>query len=83
MWKLKRVTVWESAKEIDHARLYVIFFVSKTSKRYRNTGIYGYEDVSTEIMEVRKLLWEKVLEYRRQGKYAFLNYRKIVVRDNS
>ena len=51
--------------------------------KLKDTGIYVYEDFSNETMEVRKSLWEKLLECRRQDKYAFLNYRKIVVRDNS
>ena len=57
--------------------------ILQNAKKLKDAGIYVYEDFSNETMEVRKSLWEKVLEYRRQGKYASLNYRKIVVRDNS
>ena len=57
--------------------------ILQNAKKLKDTGIYAYEDFSNETMEVRKSLREKVLEYRRQGKYAYLNYRKIVVRDNS
>ena len=57
--------------------------ILQNAKKLKDAGIYVYEDFSNETMEVRKSLWEKVLEYRRQGKYASLNYRKTVVRDNS
>ena len=33
-------------------------------------------------MELRKELWQEVLEYRRQNKFAYLNYRFVVVRDH-
>ena len=57
--------------------------ILQNAKKLKDTGIYAYDDFSNETMEVRKSLQEKVLDYRRQGKYAYLNYRKIVVRDNS
>ena len=57
--------------------------ILQNANKLKDTGIYVYQDFSNGTMEVRKSLWEIVLEYRRQGKYAFLNYRKIVVRDNS
>ena len=34
-----------------------------------------------KAMSLRKTLWEKVLQYRRQNKFACLNYRSIIVRD--
>ena len=43
-----------------------------------NIYIYNCRDT----IELRKQLWEDVLEYRRQGKYAYFNYRSIVVRDH-
>ena len=50
-------------------------------KKLKGSGIFIYEDFCRGDMELGKSLWEKVLEYRRQGKYAYLNYRAIVVRD--
>ena len=32
-------------------------------------------------MELRKSLWEDVLQHRQQNKIAYLNYRSIVVKD--
>ena len=53
------------------------------AKKLKDTGTFVYEDFCSDTMELRKSIWEKVLEYRRQGKYAYLNYRTIVVRDKS
>ena len=50
-------------------------------KKLRDTGIYIYEDFSKDTMSLLKTLWEKVLQYRRQNKFAYLNYRSIIVRD--
>ena len=33
-------------------------------------------------MELRKKLWNKVLEYRKQNKFVYLNYRSIVVQEH-
>ena len=52
-------------------------------KRLRNTGILIYEDFSKYTMELRKSLWEQVLEYRKQNKLACLNYRSIILRDHN
>ena len=53
----------------------------EVTKRYWN--MYINEDFCSDTMELRKLIWEKLLEYCRQSKYAYLNYRAIVVRDKS
>ena len=37
-------------------------------------------NVLKDNMELRKSLWEQVLEYRKQNKFACLNYRSIIVR---
>ena len=36
------------------------------ARKLKGTGIYIYEDFSQDTMELRKSLWEQVLEYRRQ-----------------
>ena len=51
------------------------------AKKLKDTGIYIYEDFSKDTMDLRKTLWEKVLQYRRQNKLACLNYRSTIVRD--
>ena len=53
------------------------------SNKLRNTGTYICEDFCDDKMALRKLLWDKVLEYRRQNKIPYSNYRSIVVRDKS
>ena len=55
--------------------------VLKNAKYLKGTDMYVYEDLCKDTMELRKTLWNQVLEYRRQNKFAYLNYRSIVVRD--
>ena len=52
--------------------------ILQNSKKLKDTGIILYEDFCSDTMELRKLLWEKG-----KGKYAYLNYRTIAVRDKS
>ena len=47
----------------------------------KDTGIFIYEDFSEATMELRKPLWEEVLQHQQQMKIAYLNYRSIVVKD--
>ena len=54
----------------------------KTAKLLENNGIFIYEGFCKDSMELSKELWQEVLEYRRQNKFAYLNYRSIVVRDH-
>ena len=55
--------------------------ILKNAKHLKGSGIYIYEGFCKETIELRKTLWDQVLEYRRQNKFAYLNYRSIVVRD--
>ena len=48
--------------------------ILNNAKKLRETGIYIYKDFSKDTMDLRKTLWEKVLQYRRQNKFACLNY---------
>ena len=57
--------------------------ILKIEKKLKNSGIYIYEDFCSDTMELRKSLWEEVMEHRRQGKFAFLNYRSIIVRNHN
>ena len=57
--------------------------ILQNAKKLKDTGTFIYEEFCSDTMELRKSLWEKVLEYCQQGKYAYLNYRTIVVRDKS
>ena len=57
--------------------------VLNNAKKLKNTGIFIYEDFSKDTMELRKSLWEQVLEYWKQIKFACLNYRSVIVRDHN
>ena len=37
--------------------------ILNNAKKLRDTGIYIYEDFSKDTMDLRKTLWEKVLQY--------------------
>ena len=51
-------------------------------KKLRDTAIYIYENFSRIYeKDLRKTLWEKVLEYRGQNKFVCLYYRSIIVRE--
>ena len=41
--------------------------ILQNAKKLNNTVIYIYEDFCKDTMELRKSLWEEVLNYRRQG----------------
>ena len=56
--------------------------ILKNGKKLKGTGIYIYEDYSRETMELRKKLWEVVKRHRQNGKFSYLQYRTVVVRDN-
>ena len=55
--------------------------ILRNAKLLKNTGIFIYEDFCDDTMELRKTLWEEVLQHRRENKIAYLNYRSVVVRD--
>ena len=56
--------------------------ILKSAKCLKDTGIFIYEDFCKDTMDLRKKLWNKVLEYRKQKKYPHFNYRSIVVREH-
>ena len=55
--------------------------IIQSSKKLKNAGIFIYEDFCKDTMDLRKQLWEKVLEHRANNKISYLNYRSIVVRN--
>ena len=55
--------------------------IIQSLKKLKNTGIFIYEDFCKDTMDLRKQLWEKVLEHRANNKISYLNYRSIVVRN--
>ena len=56
--------------------------VIQNSKKLKNTSIFVYVDFCKDTMDLRKQLWDKVLEHRANNKIAYLNYRSIVVRNH-
>ena len=44
--------------------------ILNNAKKLKDMGIYIYEDFSKDTMELKKSLWEQVLEYRKQNKFA-------------
>ena len=57
--------------------------ILQNAMKLKNTGIYIYEDFCNSTMELRKSLWTEVLNHRHQGKFAYLNYRRVVARYDS
>lgn len=55
--------------------------ILKNISTLKDTGIYINEDYSKETMVIRQELWKKVLELRKEGKYAILQYDKIYSRN--
>lgn len=76
-------------KKRDKARMIVLKLKSwkdkerilKEAKRLKGTNIFISEDYSKETMEIRSELWKKVKKHREDGKYAVINYKSLVVRD--
>ena len=55
--------------------------VMQHAKKLKGTGIYINEDYSRETVIIRQNLWDEVKTLRDQGKYAKLQYDRIVSRD--
>ena len=55
--------------------------ILKSRFKLKETGIYINEDYSDETIKIRNDLMPQVKRYRNEGKFAFLQYDRIVVRD--
>ena len=55
--------------------------IIRSSKKLKNIGIFIYEVMFKDTTDLRKQLWEKVLEHRVKNQISYLNYRSIVVRN--
>ena len=44
--------------------------ILQNARNLKDTGIFIYEDFCDDTMELRKSLWEQVLEHRRQNNIA-------------
>ena len=49
--------------------------------KLKGSGIYVNEDFSKETLEIRRELWRDVKRLRDEGKYAVIQYDKIVTHD--
>ena len=52
----------------------------QSSKKLKNSGIFIYDDFFKVTMELKKSLWEEVLQHQKQNKIAHLHYRSIAVK---
>ena len=57
--------------------------LNNAKKALKNTGIFIYEDFLKDTKELRKSVWDQVLEYQKQNKFPCLNYRSIIARDRN
>ena len=57
--------------------------ILQNARNLKYTGIFIYKDFCDDTMELRKSLWEQVLEHHWQNKITYLNYSSIVVGDRS
>ena len=55
--------------------------ILKSRFKLKDTGIYINEDYSDETIKIRNDLMPQVKRYRSEGKFAFLQYDRVVVRD--
>ena len=55
--------------------------ILKNVNKPKGSDVYINEDFSRETTELRKKLWEEVKQLRSEGKFAYLNYRSIITRD--
>ncbi|CAG4965859.1 unnamed protein product [Colias eurytheme] len=77
-------------KEGDKARPILISFLNslkkneimKKKKFLKNKQIYITEDYPREVLEIRKSLQPKLIEERNKGNIAYINYDKLVIKEN-
>ncbi|XP_065656791.1 uncharacterized protein LOC136082202 [Hydra vulgaris] len=55
--------------------------IMKRSVRLKGMNIYINEDFCYETVQIRKDLRDKMLRERKQGKYAFISYDKLIIRE--
>ena len=55
--------------------------IMENVNKLKGSGIYVNEDFSKETLEIRRELWKDVKRLRDEGKYAVLQYDKIVTHD--
>ena len=55
--------------------------IMKTANKLKGSGIYINEDFSKETTEKRKRLWNDIKRLRDEGKFAILQYDRIVTKE--
>ena len=53
--------------------------IFKNVKLLKNTSIFIYEEFCKDMMDLKKKLWQEVLEYQRQNKFSYLNCHSVIV----
>ena len=53
----------------------------KNVSKLKGSDLYINEGFSRETTELKKKLWNEVKQLRLEGKFAYLNYRSIIARD--
>lgn len=55
--------------------------ILKNKKNLEYTGVYIKEDFPPQVLEARRLLQDQVKKERDEGRIAYINYDKIVIKD--
>ena len=55
--------------------------ILKNVNKLKGNDVYINEDFSRETTELSKKLWDEVKQLRSEGKFAYLNYPSIIIRD--
>ena len=55
--------------------------ILKNVNKLKGSDVYTNENFSRERTKLRKKLWEEVKQQHLEGKFAYLNYRSIIIRD--
>ena len=55
--------------------------ILKNVNKLKGRDVYINKDFSRETTEFGKKLWDEVKQLRSEGKFAYLNYRSIITRD--
>ena len=55
--------------------------ILKNVNKLKGSDVYINEDFSRETTDLRKTLWDEVKQLRSGDKFAYLNYRSIITRD--
>lgn len=90
-WEVSKIhRIGKINKESDKARPVLLSFVNSLKKNeimkkknlLKTNRIYISEDYPKEVIEIRKALQPKLIEARKKGHTAYINYDKLIIKDN-